>query len=538
MYPIISYLKWRGDLTFQERPFCEVDNLVLSLLAYADLSECVPSVMKSTDISVEDAWKCYHSRPHGDYTLEVSAGELLAAMADSRRFRNARLSKYQVLVDHLAGTQFGALCIKLDDGSVFISYQGTDQSIAGWKEDFCLSFELTQAQKMAADYLQTVLEPGISYRIGGHSKGGHLAEYAALRCPEDKQNQIKEVWCNDSPGLCRELFREASQTEIQNKITRIIPAYSVIGTLFLYNDPDVIVDSTADGILQHNAFSWRIEGDRFVCCAQQDPRSLFLVETFDQWIESADMEHRRQFTQDFFGALSATGATTLSEVAHSGIDGFGTVLLSLVTSESRTKLVILRFLKSIYATCKKIDFRQVFKEKGLYRSGLIFLVGMLCMAVPELAQRVVGMAAGGALLLWSIHKSYQLIKHPEEPSGLRKKKFFLYTFLICASCLYTFSDKAVLISTHLLIAVLLLIYAFQKLKHSVSQSQTRFARISGIAVSVFTAVLGIVAIALAGEHTKIYILSLGAAVCIYGMARIINVCYENGKTNRELSEIH
>ncbi len=33
---IISYLKWRGDLTFAERPFCEVDNLVLSELAYLE----------------------------------------------------------------------------------------------------------------------------------------------------------------------------------------------------------------------------------------------------------------------------------------------------------------------------------------------------------------------------------------------------------------------------------------------------------------------------------------------------------------------
>ena len=40
---ILSYLKWRGDLTFTERPFCEVYNLVLSELAYLDLAGIVPA---------------------------------------------------------------------------------------------------------------------------------------------------------------------------------------------------------------------------------------------------------------------------------------------------------------------------------------------------------------------------------------------------------------------------------------------------------------------------------------------------------------
>ena len=29
---LFTYLSWRGDLSFRERPFCEVDNLMLALL--------------------------------------------------------------------------------------------------------------------------------------------------------------------------------------------------------------------------------------------------------------------------------------------------------------------------------------------------------------------------------------------------------------------------------------------------------------------------------------------------------------------------
>ena len=34
MADMLDYIEWRGDLTFREREFNDVDNLILSLLAY------------------------------------------------------------------------------------------------------------------------------------------------------------------------------------------------------------------------------------------------------------------------------------------------------------------------------------------------------------------------------------------------------------------------------------------------------------------------------------------------------------------------
>lgn len=36
---ILDYLDWRGDLTFEQSPFNEVDNLILSCFSYLDLDE-------------------------------------------------------------------------------------------------------------------------------------------------------------------------------------------------------------------------------------------------------------------------------------------------------------------------------------------------------------------------------------------------------------------------------------------------------------------------------------------------------------------
>ena len=41
MSNIIDYMKWRGDLTFAQDSFNEIDNLILSQLVYVELNNIV-----------------------------------------------------------------------------------------------------------------------------------------------------------------------------------------------------------------------------------------------------------------------------------------------------------------------------------------------------------------------------------------------------------------------------------------------------------------------------------------------------------------
>ena len=43
MASILDYLDWRGDITFAERAFNEVDNLLLAELSYLDFGGIVPA---------------------------------------------------------------------------------------------------------------------------------------------------------------------------------------------------------------------------------------------------------------------------------------------------------------------------------------------------------------------------------------------------------------------------------------------------------------------------------------------------------------
>ena len=109
---------------------------------------------------------------------------LLRSIADSPRFAPCRLGFY---IDRFAPEnemQFAAITIWLPDGSAFAAFRGTDATLVGWKEDFNMSFSHTVPAQRAAQHYTEKLAAGFlgPLRLGGHSKGGNLAVYAATQC--------------------------------------------------------------------------------------------------------------------------------------------------------------------------------------------------------------------------------------------------------------------------------------------------------------------------------------------------------------------
>ncbi len=112
-------------------------------------------------------------------------------MAKSERFAKLKLKKYINKIDIKSEKQFSAITIILPDNTAYISYRGTDNTLVGWKEDLNMSFmDLVPSQIDAVNYLNN-LEKEIKgdIRVGGHSKGGNLAVYAAAFCL--KKSKIK-----------------------------------------------------------------------------------------------------------------------------------------------------------------------------------------------------------------------------------------------------------------------------------------------------------------------------------------------------------
>ena len=320
---IMDYISWRGDLSFEQSQFNEVDNLILACFSYVNL-DGISAVTKQKGIGLKKLTKEF-MKLHTMKELEADksfirlAPFMMMEMAKSVRFGKCVVRNYVNDIVTEAEQQFAAMEMVLEDGTSYVSFRGTDDTIIGWKEDFNLSTGVVPAQKRAIEYLQKISEHTDGMlRVGGHSKGGNLAIYGSVMC-KSAHEKILEIYSNDGPGFSRE-FQELPETkEMMPKIIRIIPEYSIIGTLLEHEKEPVIVASSSKGLLQHDGFSWEVQGPALVRRDSLNKTALRFIEILHKWIDGMDMEQKRLLIEDLFATLQASGYENLSEVQSGGL---------------------------------------------------------------------------------------------------------------------------------------------------------------------------------------------------------------------------
>lgn len=338
---IMDYISWRGDLTFAQSPFNEVDNLILACFSYVNLDR-IPAVTRQKGIELKKLVKEF-KKLHTIKELEADksfirlAPFMMFEMAESVRFGNCVIRNYVNEIVTEAEQQFSAVEIVLDDGTSYISFRGTDDTIIGWKEDFNLSTGVVPAQERAVEYMQRISDKASGMlRVGGHSKGGNLAIYGSVMC-KSVHDKILEIYSNDGPGFSKE-FQESPETaEMMSKIIRIIPEYSIIGTLLEHEKQPIIVASTSRGLLQHDGFSWEVQGPGLVRRDSLNKTALRFIEILHKWIDGMDMEQKRLLIEDLFATLQASGYENLSEVQSGGLKSLAAMVkrLNKFAPESR-----------------------------------------------------------------------------------------------------------------------------------------------------------------------------------------------------------
>lgn len=330
---IMDYISWRGDLTFAQSPFNEVDNLILACFSYVNLDR-IPAVTRQKGIELKKLVKEF-KKLHTIKELEADksfirlAPFMMFEMSESVRFGNCVIRNYVNEIVTEAEQQFSAVEIVLDDGTSYISFRGTDDTIIGWKEDFNLSTGVVPAQERAVEYMQRISDKASGMlRVGGHSKGGNLAIYGSVMC-KSVHDKILEIYSNDGPGFSKEFQKSPETAEMMPKIIRIIPEYSIIGTLLEHEKQPIIVASTSRGLLQHDGFSWEVQGPGLVRRDSLNKTALRFIEILHKWIDGMDMEQKRLLIEDLFATLQASGYENLSEVQSGGLKSLAAMVKRL-----------------------------------------------------------------------------------------------------------------------------------------------------------------------------------------------------------------
>lgn len=322
MANILDYLEWRGDLTLEVSPFNEVDALLLAELSFINFEGIVPPPEIGRGVRLHDAAKAYFSRNEGK---EIDMGVLVpdripamfCAMAASRRFGDMLVNAFEEHTDSELEQQFAAVTVDLGDGTVYVSFRGTDDTLVGWKEDLNMGFLAeVPSQEQAVRYLNRVARQyaGRKLRVGGHSKGGNLAVYSAVRSVAAVQDRILAVYNNDGPGFMYDLSATAEHQRIAGRILTIVPQSSVVGMLLQHEKNVQVVHSTYEGIMQHDGFSWEVKGTQFVHLDDFSREGKIVDETIDSWASELSARQREALADAIYEVLTATGAQTLSEL--------------------------------------------------------------------------------------------------------------------------------------------------------------------------------------------------------------------------------
>ncbi|MBE6914423.1 MAG: DUF2974 domain-containing protein [Ruminococcaceae bacterium] len=317
MANILDYLDWRGDLSFDAAPMNEVDSFIIAKIGCPDYTGLIPE--NSDSVYLCDAVEAYFARGEAD-NLGLLAAPLelpmLRRLAETPRFSHLLLTRFVTHMDLAKNEQYSALTVRLPDGTRYITFRGTDDTLVSWKENFLMTVEQrVHAQTDAAAYLleEARSAPGKFY-IGGHSKGGNLAVYAAMHAPEDIQERIIGVYSYDGPGFRTSILDDPRYVPIRDRVVTICPQRSIVGMLMHQETRLTIVESDAYGIGAHDGFTWQVRGTQFVRCDELSRSSRAVRASALSLLESLSDEEKREAIEGLFGLLSDVGAERLNDL--------------------------------------------------------------------------------------------------------------------------------------------------------------------------------------------------------------------------------
>lgn len=361
----------RNDFsTFAQRKFNAVDSLILCELSYINMPTSVPKYCDNPkDIStvsinellrIEDYSSMFAS---GSPKVDKFRRKLLLAVASSPRYRGIRVGEYlerfdesnidESLEQQFAGVTFDlSNCEGIDNPhTLVVAYRGTDNTLVGWKEDFNMAFRCpVPAQESAAEYLTSVAQryskrysnknffkkifanklfarfskscvdaqnnPNII--VVGHSKGGNMAAYAAMRLDATSQklgNLVSKIYSMDGPGFACDVVDTSVFANISSRIEKVVPQSAFIGLIMDTGVPYKVTVADSIGLMQHFGMYWQIKDGDFDYCDCVTPRALAVSKAANEWMMNLPFEERKRRIDSVYSIFSSLGYPTFDEMS-------------------------------------------------------------------------------------------------------------------------------------------------------------------------------------------------------------------------------
>ena len=344
-----------------EMPFTQVDSLILSWVSYLHLSGALLGARADMGCG-DDPWQpvplarllraeCFAEMLEGVWD-QPSTRRLFCALAASPRYRDALVCGFTEELDEAAGMQFSAMSFQLTPSLAYLAFRGTDSTLVGWKEDFNLAFESpVPAQARAALYTaQAAGHLSGSLLLGGHSKGGNLALYAAAMCPgEGTRDRIAHAFSHDGPGFMAQVLDTPEFARMLPRFEKTVPQSSIVGLLLESRVDFDIVRSRQVSVLQHDPFSWAVDvgGRDFERLERLSADARYFDRALNGWICQMSAPERGRMTEALYQVLSSAEASTFDQIKADWRTSLPAIARALSDLEPDTRDFLLRVLAAL-----------------------------------------------------------------------------------------------------------------------------------------------------------------------------------------------
>ncbi len=345
MANIIDYARYYRNKSFDELPFNEVDALIFANLSYLNFDKCIGKLPRTiSELAADYFPKMTPEKLKKEAKVYRDSHNLFNVMKTSLRYKDLIISDYQKNV--AKEVQFGAITIRAKD-FVYISFEGTNSILSGWKEDCHLSHRYPiPSQILATEYINKNIK--LSDRtiyISGHSKGANLAVAGSMKAFPSIKRRITAIYDFDGPGMREKEFNSKEYKAIESKIKKYVPNHSVIGMLMYYPNDFKTVNSSAKSILQHFPMSWNCFGPFFVEDSLSRKSARFSRE-IKKFVKEYSEEEMEGFVETIFKTLKKAGLEQTDPISLTKMAKSITQIKSLSTDE-KTKEKALKLVNML-----------------------------------------------------------------------------------------------------------------------------------------------------------------------------------------------
>ena len=360
MNNLLSYINKYGDISFDKEGLNELDIAILTVLSYLNFDGILRFDDTKTKLgdAVSNFFELYSKKELSNHGIGLKdAYKVALAIKDKNRFKDLDLYNYYYITNH--DIQFSALFIDIDDKNTIISIEGTDDEVAGWREDFELAYRYPiPAQRECINYLNKNISTfsNRKYILTGHSKGGNLSLVGGMNVSVLKQNRISKIYSFDGPGLRKKEYKSYKYKHIKNKVVSIIPNYSVVGLLLNNHKNYKIVESKKKGILAHSIYNWKVKDKSFVFTDKLSSFSIELDKIITKWIDNNDDKSKKIFVNDLFSIFDRCNIVSLERIHAKDVKAILLMLKESKNMSNETKAMIKDFVSILFDIIKDDTF--------------------------------------------------------------------------------------------------------------------------------------------------------------------------------------